>query len=202
MTIGIQMPAWNSAKWLDEAIGCVLKQTYQDWRLVIVDDGSDDGTYPIAMQAAHKDPRIHVENMMHKGCPEARNRCLDILLAQPDIEYIACMDSDDRDEPWRIAAQLAHLQSEKADVCTCRYDWIDPNGKFLRKMHGVCNASMLVRREWFERIKYPTVHWAGSDGRWVELAKAAGVKWTILDAWGYHQRRHPNEISIRKRIQK
>jgi len=93
--VSIIIPFFNSEKFLSEAIESVLSQTYSTWELILVDDGSIDGSTAIAQGYAAKDPsRIrYVEHHAHehKGMPTSRN----LGIAHSSGEYIAHLDSDD-----------------------------------------------------------------------------------------------------------
>ena len=77
MRIGIVIPAYNAGTWIAEAIGSVLMQTHQDWRLVVVDDGSTDTTSGIV--ASFADSRITLIRQPNAGVSMARNRGVDAI---------------------------------------------------------------------------------------------------------------------------
>lgn len=87
--ISIIMPCYNAAAHLPLSVGSVLAQTFSDWELIAVDDGSADGT--LERLKAHTDPRIHVIHQANQGVSAARNTGL--ALAKGD--YVAFLDSDD-----------------------------------------------------------------------------------------------------------
>jgi glycosyltransferase involved in cell wall biosynthesis len=73
--ISIIMPALNAAPYIGEAIGSVLAQTWQNWELIITDNGSSDATLNIIAQ--FKDPRISIHHEPERGVSRARNLALD-----------------------------------------------------------------------------------------------------------------------------
>ena len=96
MIISIIMPAYNAEKYIDEAIESVLAQTYQKWQLIIVDDGSTDGTLEIAKEYAKSDEqkgkRILVVHQKNSGTASAaRNTALEYATG----EYVQILDADD-----------------------------------------------------------------------------------------------------------
>lgn len=105
-TVGLGMTAYNRDRFLAEAIDSVLAQTYTDWRLVIVDDGSTDATLAIAQSYAAKDPRITVISQSNHGCGHALNRAIAALGV---VEYIGWVDSDDRLHPEALAKTVGYL---------------------------------------------------------------------------------------------
>lgn len=87
--ISIVMPVYNGEKYIKQAIECVLDQSYRNWELLIVDDGSTDSTANII--SAFSDPRIHYFFQKNQGEAAARNTGLDHVTG----EYIAFLDADD-----------------------------------------------------------------------------------------------------------
>ncbi|WP_395645013.1 glycosyltransferase family 2 protein [Terricaulis sp.] len=103
--VDVLMPAYNAAATIRAAIESIRVQTFADWRLVVVDDGSTDQTPAILAELAAADRRIHVITKANEGIVEARN---DALRAA-DAEFIACLDSDDIALPARFERQLTFL---------------------------------------------------------------------------------------------
>lgn len=113
--ISIVVPAYNAANTIDRAIKSVLQQTYSDWELIIVDDGSIDNT--ISILKRYKDKRIHLIEQNHLGPGAARNRGID----EARGEYVAFFDSDDviRSDYLQILYDLS--ESNNADISMCSY---------------------------------------------------------------------------------
>lgn len=102
--VSVIMPAYNAEKYIGEAIASVCAQTYENWELLILDDGSADRTAEIAQAYAQRDARIRVlHNPQNMGVARTRNRGFD--LAQG--EWIALLDSDDRWRVQKLERQLA-----------------------------------------------------------------------------------------------
>lgn len=102
--VSVIMPAYNAEKYIGEAIASVCAQTYENWNLLILDDGSADRTVEIAESYAQQDARIQVlRNPQNMGVARTRNRGFD--LAQG--EWIALLDSDDRWRAQKLEKQLA-----------------------------------------------------------------------------------------------
>jgi len=105
--ISVVMPVYNASTFLSEAIESVVNQTYQNWELIIVDDGSCDNSLLISKAFAKQDTRIRVyKNKQNLGIGATMNRLLSLCKG----EYIARMDSDDIMFPVRLARQLEFLQ--------------------------------------------------------------------------------------------
>jgi glycosyltransferase involved in cell wall biosynthesis len=106
-TVSAIMPTYNVGKYVPEALDSVLKQTWQDWELIIVDDGSSDDTPKILEDYAARDHRIHLYLRGHYGRGKARNTCLE----RSRGKYIAICDSDDIFPSERFALQVAFLDT-------------------------------------------------------------------------------------------
>lgn len=104
-SVAVVMPAFNSDRWLMQAIESIQVQSLSNFELIIVDDGSTDKTSQVAAAAAREDLRIRIAGQEHRGIASALNH--GISLARAPI--IARMDADDIAAPDRLQAQLAFL---------------------------------------------------------------------------------------------
>jgi len=106
--VAIIMPVLNGERYLPDAIASVQRQTFTDWELLVVDDGSTDGSRDIAERAAAADSRIVVvpPSPEHKGAGAARNRGL----AAATAEFIAFLDADDLYHEDKLAFEVAILE--------------------------------------------------------------------------------------------
>jgi len=105
--ISIVMSCYNGERWLSEAIKSVLLQTFQDWELVIIDDGSQDGSADMISDFASLDRRIIPIAKQNTGLPDSLN----CGIARAQGEWIARLDADDLCEPNRLAVQLSAVKS-------------------------------------------------------------------------------------------
>lgn len=101
--ISVLIPAYNSGRYIHDTLRSVLEQTFQDFEVIVVDDGSTDGTYEVLLDYARRDPRIRVVRNDHGGISRALNRGLEVA-TRP---WIARLDHDDMALPERFARQLA-----------------------------------------------------------------------------------------------
>ncbi len=104
--VSVIMPCYNSDKYLEEAVDSILDQTFPNFELIIVDDGSTDKTWEIIQEYKKKDFRIVATKNLHKkGVPGGMNTGLDLCRGA----YITRMDSDDISLPSRFEKQVAFL---------------------------------------------------------------------------------------------
>ena len=107
--VSVMMPAYNTEKYVGEAIESIINQTYTNWELLCVDDGSTDRTLEIMQEYAAKDPRIRVyTNEENRGRPYTRNRALDLARG----EILAVQDADDISTPERLESGVRVLTAE------------------------------------------------------------------------------------------
>ncbi|HKY82423.1 MAG TPA: glycosyltransferase [Sphingobium sp.] len=103
--VTVFMPVYNRAPFVGGAIESVLAQNFEDFELLIIDDGSTDDSMSIVSR--YTDRRVRVErNDRNRGIPHTRNRGLDMATG----DYIALLDSDDRMAPRRLERQVAYLE--------------------------------------------------------------------------------------------
>lgn len=107
--VSVIMGIYNCADTLPEAIESVLNQTYQDFELILCNDGSTDGTMEIALHYAQMDPEhiVLIKNEKNMGLNYTLNHCLSIAKG----EYIARMDGDDRSLPNRFQVEVDYLDA-------------------------------------------------------------------------------------------
>ncbi|MBO5510512.1 MAG: glycosyltransferase family 2 protein [Clostridia bacterium] len=110
--ISVIIPAYNAESWIGEACQSVLEQTYENWELIIVDDGSCDRTYEIVCELAERYPSVRPIHTENGGVSRARN----LGLAEAKGEYITLLDADDRLTPQALEAMYASLQEHHADI--------------------------------------------------------------------------------------
>ena len=100
--VSVITPAWNAEGFIGETIESVLAQTFADWEMVIVDDGSTDGTASVVEAYAARDARIRLLQQQNAGPSAARNHAM----RQARGDFFAFLDSDDRWTPDFLRAQM------------------------------------------------------------------------------------------------
>jgi glycosyltransferase involved in cell wall biosynthesis len=185
LNVTIGLPFFNAERDLPDAIRSVFAQTYQDWELILVDDGSTDGSLEIARSI--DDPRVRVVS-------DGRNLRLASRLNQivemARCDFIARMDADDLMPPERIARELAVLEAEPdVDLVSSGLISLDEQDRpvgarwhidttvtrdhLLHKTGaGIVHAAVLGRRAWFQRNPYdPSVPIAQDYDLWLRSSK-------------------------------
>jgi glycosyltransferase involved in cell wall biosynthesis len=124
--ISVIIPAYNAEKTIQETIESVLNQTFTDFELIVINDGSQDATLKVINSIP--DDRLKVFSYPNAGVSASRNRGL----AKAAGEFIAFLDADDLWTPDKLEAQLKALQANtQAAVAYSWTDYIDESGQFL-----------------------------------------------------------------------
>lgn len=124
--VSVIMPAYNVEKYIEEAIQSVIVQSYTNWELLVIDDGSTDKTLEIVQKMAEKDNRIFlIKNEKNMGVARTRNRGFELCKG----EYIALLDSDDLWHAEKLEKQVNLAKETGADIIYCSYGMFDAEGK-------------------------------------------------------------------------
>ena len=117
--ISVIVPVYKAEKYLEACVESILNQTFSDFELILVEDGSPDRSGEICDALAQKDTRIRVIHKENGGAATARNAGLDTAGG----EYIAFVDGDDVVDPQYLEYLLHLLRTNNADVAMCHYDF-------------------------------------------------------------------------------
>ena len=198
--VSVVMPAYNCEKYIEAAIRSVISQTFTDWELIVIDDGSSDSTREIIDRLAAEDSRIlSLPNEKNMGVAATRNRGIDISRGS----YIALLDSDDVWREEKLERQLERLCETGADLGYCSYAIIDAGGKKAKKDYTVpervdlrgllkencigCSTVLLSRKALGER-RFLTDYFHEDYVLWLDLltdgVSAAGCVGTLAE-WRY-----------------
>ena len=115
--ISIITPVFNREEYLDECVDSVKAQDFSDWELILVDDGSVDGSHDICCRRAAEDPRIRLLSRANGGPSRTRNMALDNACGR----YILFLDSDDLLAPGALSTLVAAAESSGADIVAARF---------------------------------------------------------------------------------
>ncbi|MCQ2310836.1 MAG: glycosyltransferase [Paludibacteraceae bacterium] len=123
--VSIITALYNKELFIEQTIQCVLGQTYTEWELLIVDDGSTDGGHAIAERYAKQDKRILVLTQPNQGSAAARNNGM----RQAQGRYIAFLDADDLWEPWFLEQQLKLMHTRQCQLVYGAHKRIDAHNE-------------------------------------------------------------------------
>ncbi len=133
-TVDVIIPAYNAAKYLRAAIESVMSQTFEDWRILLIDDGSIDNTEEvIAPFLRSLGPKITYIQKENQGLPAARNTAID----NSSAEFLALLDADDVWLPCRLLESLKSFEKHpQAGLSYGLISRIDPEGEIISTWGG------------------------------------------------------------------
>ncbi len=218
--ISVVLPVYNASGFLIETLESISAQTFQDWELIAIDDGSSDASLSVMKTYAAKEPRMRIVTRPNQGLVATLNEGISLAAGK----WIARMDADDICLPERFAKQLAWLEKEKADICGGVIKRIGAHGGgnswvFPTSHEGICtwmlfrsafsHPTILVNREVAKRFPYDQAFAHSEDYElWTRMA-LAGVRMTNLPenillyrihASQVSQARHDIQTDVRLRI--
>lgn len=127
-TVSVIIPTFDRAYVLREAVDSVLAQLHGEVELIVVDDGSTDGTRELMASAYRNEDRVHYRYQPNAGLASARNTGLDLATG----DYLAFLDSDDAWKPWHLALLLAALDGvPDVGMIWTDIDAVDANGAVI-----------------------------------------------------------------------
>lgn len=156
--VTIAIPVYNAERYLHNAIQSVINQTYQNWLLYLINDGSTDSSLSIMNKYAEKDCRIRIVNDgQNKGLIARLNQSISLS----ETKYYARMDADDIMYVFRIEEQIKFLEEHPdIDVCGTSIMTIDNennivgSGYYEGNVNSFVHPSVIGRTIWFKKNSY------------------------------------------------
>lgn len=155
--VSIIIPVFNVIEYLQQSVNSVLCQTYDNLQIILVDDGSTDGSSQLVDSIEKQDGRVEVVHKKNEGLSEARNIGLNFATG----EYVYFFDSDDLIENNLIEDAVQFLEDNTADFVTFTHDFVDENNKYYRgniinseyKLSRIVPNDLLVSKLLIGRIR-------------------------------------------------
>ena len=199
--VSVIIPAYNQSAFIGQAIHSVLDQTFPDWELIVVDDGSSDRTAEVVAQ--FDDPRLHYVFQENRGLPGARNRGIECARGA----HLAFLDADDAFHPRKLEWHVAHLESDlEIGLSYASRIEMDHLGNPIWLLRAPAEVSLsdlvlgfpfsindlLLRREWVERAGYfdESFRLHGEDRDFYLRLALEGCRFDRLDRFVAYRRLH------------
>ena len=204
--ISCVVPVYNGERFLAEAIDSIFAQSYHPLEVIVVDDGSTDGTPAVAQ---HYGDRISYLRQDHAGPATARNRGIRVATG----EFLAFLDADDLWVEDKLARQMSRFEMRpELEMCTghVKNFWVPEleqeseqvGDAFLGNLPGFVLQTLLVRRSAFDRVGYldETIGLLGDDTDWFVRAKERSLVTEMLPDVLVQRRMHQTNISRTTRL--
>lgn len=205
--VSVLIPVFNNAPYLRAAIDSILVQTFDDFELLVIDDGSSDQS--LELLNAYSDARVRVYSRPNRGMVATRNE----LIERSSGELIAIMDADDISHPERLATQVEFLATNPGvGAVGTRGRFIDPDGDELSDFNdcithtqitealmvtalGIINPSSMIRRTVIEDVGYYRPEFTYSDDLDMWLRIGEKYKLQNIDKVLFYYRVHEKNAS-------
>jgi glycosyltransferase involved in cell wall biosynthesis len=212
--VSILIPAFQAEKFIQASIQSVVDQTWVDWELLILNDGSTDRTKEVVQECICQYPNRNIRLLDHEhnlGLIAARNH----LLGAASGKYIAWLDADDLYSPEKLAKQIQVLDGkDRVDVCATEYFTLDMSNQRLKKRkryqtdtdlkallsvyNPICNSTTMIKADIAKQFHFEeSTIFAEDYDIWCRMASRGLFFYTIKDALLTY-RIHDNQISRAK----
>lgn len=211
MKVSVIVPVYNVEGYLEKCVESILAQSFKEFELILVDDGSADQSGALCDQLAEKDGRIRVIHQENRGLGGARNTGLHAAKG----EWLLFVDSDDWIDPWTLDSSLALGEEQDADMVVFGFRSVDEQGNVLGTfaekqpkgepltaaehkdilLIGPAAWNKLYRRSLFEKtgVEYPSRVWY-EDIRTTQKLLPAVRRAVFSDYVGYNYLQRPGSI--------
>lgn len=201
-TVSVIIPVYNAEKYIRRCLLSVMRQSYRDLEILVIDDGSTDGTGPILERLTRNDPRVRLVHQDNRGVAAARNRGL----AMASGRYVTFIDGDDYISRTYIEKFAERAKETRVQMLIGGIAYVDEHGRILKKLVPD-RYERFVHEEWCQKISGVWAHfyerslWEESGMRFVSGARgedlpvslyfsAACSKIEILPVAGYAYVQH------------
>jgi glycosyltransferase involved in cell wall biosynthesis len=194
-TVSVIIPSYQQEEFLGDAVASVVAQTWTDWEIVIVDDGSTDATVETALRLIEKHPdrRLRLLRQQNQGVSSARNNAI----AASTGRYILPLDADDMLAPQMLEKTVALLESDRSvSIAYTDYEWFGVESRRVTAGVWTTNA-MCVMNQLGYCCLYRRGTWAGAGGY-----NSGQTHYEDWDFWlaciekGYTARRVPESLFL------
>lgn len=209
--ITVIVPVYNVEKYLEDCIKSIINQTYANIEIILVDDGSTDGSLNICKQYATEDSRITIIQQENYGVSCARNKGIEIAKGN----YITFVDSDDWIETEFVETLYNETKEKEADVVICGYNRVigenkekihfegkkhdfNSNDYFIKVLNpqtgfGFCHMK-LIKRKCIDKVRFDEGLTVGEDALFnMEIAKNIN-KAILIEKRLYNYRINENSV--------
>lgn len=205
--ISVIIPVYKTELYLRRCVDSVLNQSFYDFDLILVDDGSPDQCPGICDEYAINDSRVHVIHQKNNGPSVARNNGIDWAFSESNSKYLAFVDSDDYLHPQFLEYMYYAVENNMAEISMCRHKYVTENEnletieKYEINSVKEISAEELMVKEWgsfnyvwgklyhkkcFQSLRYPENISFGEDNLIIFKAMFESSKIIFVDCQLYY----------------
>ena len=199
--VSVIMPCFNTEAFIAKSIETVLKQRFEDWELIIVDDASTDGTVDVITPYTN-DPRIKLYlNETHAGIAASRNKAIQNAKGK----YLSFLDADDLWKPEKLEQQVNWMRNNQCGFSYTSYQCINEDNELLPKIisaKDLCystylkntligTSTVMIDREMCGEVVVPNFRTSEDMATWLNILRQGKKAYAITDILTYYRvRRH------------
>lgn len=207
--ISVIVPVYNVEKYIHRCIDSILSQTFTDFELILVDDGSPDQCPQICDRYAEQDSRIHVIHQKNGGLSAARNAGIDWAFANSKSQWLTFVDSDDWVHPELLERLYDAALEKRVNISVCKYQrtngdnlqvesapvqlWTPEDFYVQYNVNATVAWGKLYKKEFFSILRYPVekIHEDEFITYWILFSNRSMA---VVDAPLYAYFRNPDGI--------
>ena len=173
VSISIIVPAYNCVQYLPQCIDSLLNQTFHDFELIIIDDGSTDGTFELAKQYEKSHSCITAIQQPHKFAGVARNHGLEAARG----DYVIFLDGDDYFEPTLLEDSYSAITNTDADICVFGAYQLNNKTGEVKPMNHTCRVNLCPNTPTFNHLTNPrNIFCFTTPAPWTKMFKRSFIE--------------------------
>ena len=171
-TVSVIIPVFNAEKYISTCIESLISQSYSDFEIICVDDGSTDNSPRILQQYMSMDPRIKIIEQKNQFAGNARNTGMEVASGK----YCMFLDVDDFFEKNMIELQVRQIEKDHADICICDADIYDDQASTFRKSEWLLAKSYIPHVPFNREEIKDHIFFIKTPAAWNMIISAAFIK--------------------------
>lgn len=142
MKVSVIVPVYNTAKYLSKCLDSIINQDFNDYEIIIINDGSTDDSNKIINKYVEKYSNIKAFNKQNGGLSSARN----LGIEKSNGKYLMFIDSDDYIEKTMIKKMYENIQENKSDIVVCEFSYVYDDGRKIRSYSNLDYTDILDKK--------------------------------------------------------
>ncbi len=157
--VTVIVPVYKVQDYLERCINSILSQTFSDFELILVDDGSPDSCPTLCDEFEKKDSRVHVIHRQNAGLSAARNTGIEWAFAHSDSQWLCFIDSDDWVHPRYLECLVAAAYKHKTKIALCEFQEVSTNFVEEKLLPLVVSQQKNAMDFYLQNVRMTTVAW-------------------------------------------
>lgn len=196
--VSVIIPCYNMKRFIFDSMRSVVRQTFRDWEMILVDDGSTDGTYEFIKSLSDSDYRIKHTTKAHTGIADTRNQCIQMAQGR----YLAFLDADDYWHNSKLEVQLEFMRDRKLGFSYTAYDCVNEEGEtvvrsiktagdldyntYLRNTIIGC-STVMIDRDQVGNVVVPNFRTSEDSATWLKILRKGFKAYAIERPLTYYR---------------